>query len=87
MGPLIKYDPGRLIFGLFENKRIFVQMDELHQLDKVVHARINWMNYTNWTKLFMHESESISVADPGFTRGGGANPKGAAPTYYLANFS
>ena len=30
----------------------------------------------------------ISVADPGFPRGGGANPKGGgAPTYYLANFS
>ena len=27
-----------------------------------------------------------TVADPGFPRGGGANPKGA-PTYYLANFS
>ena len=27
------------------------------------------------------------VADPGFPRGGGANPKGGAPTYYLANFS
>ena len=26
------------------------------------------------------------VADPGFPRGGGANPKGAQ-TYYLANFS
>ena len=28
-----------------------------------------------------------AVADPGFPRGGGANPKGGAPTYYLANFS
>ena len=28
-----------------------------------------------------------SVADPGFPRRGGANPKGGAPTYYLANFS
>ena len=28
-----------------------------------------------------------TVADPGFPRGGGANPKGGAPTYYLANFS
>ena len=28
-----------------------------------------------------------SVADPGFPRGGGANPKGGVPTYYLANFS
>ena len=30
-----------------------------------------------------------SVADPGFFRGEGANPKGGrgAPTYYLANFS
>ena len=28
-----------------------------------------------------------SVADPGFPRGGGANRKGGAPTYYLANFS
>ena len=27
------------------------------------------------------------VGDPGFPRGGGANPKGGAPTYYLANFS
>ena len=26
------------------------------------------------------------MADPGFPRGGGANPKGGAPTYYLANF-
>ena len=32
-------------------------------------------------------SLSISVADPGFPRGGGANPKGGRPTYYLANFS
>ena len=30
---------------------------------------------------------SKTVADPGFPRGGGANPKGGAPTYYLANFS
>ena len=28
-----------------------------------------------------------SVADPGFPRGGGTNPKGGAPTYYFANFS
>ena len=28
-----------------------------------------------------------SVADPGFPRGGGAKPRGGAPTYYLANFS
>ena len=29
-----------------------------------------------------------SVADQGFPRGGGTNPKGmGAPTYYLANFS
>ena len=29
----------------------------------------------------------LPVADPGFLRGGGANPKGGgAPTYYLANF-
>ena len=27
------------------------------------------------------------MADPGFPRGGGANPRGGAPTYYLANFS
>ena len=27
------------------------------------------------------------MADPGFPRGGGANPKEGAPTYYLANFS
>ena len=32
-------------------------------------------------------SKSLAVADPGFPRGGGANPKGGAPTYYLANFS
>ena len=31
---------------------------------------------------------TISVTDPGFPRGGGANLKGGgAPTYYLANFS
>ena len=29
----------------------------------------------------------LSVVDPGFPRGGGTNPKGGAPTYYLANFS
>ena len=29
----------------------------------------------------------FTVADPGFPRGGGANPKGGAPTYYLANYS
>ena len=28
-----------------------------------------------------------TVADPGFPRGGGANHKGGAPTYYLAKFS
>ena len=27
------------------------------------------------------------VADPGFPRRGGANPRGGAPTYYLTNFS
>ena len=29
----------------------------------------------------------LTVADPGFPRGGGANPGGGAPTYYLVNFS
>ena len=29
----------------------------------------------------------LPVADPGFPRGGGANPKGGAPTYYLDIFS
>ena len=29
----------------------------------------------------------LAVADPEFPKGGGANPKGGAPTYYLANFS
>ena len=28
-----------------------------------------------------------AVADPGFPRGGGTNPKWGEPTYYLANFS
>ena len=28
-----------------------------------------------------------TAADPGFPRGGGASPKGGAPTHYLANFS
>ena len=28
----------------------------------------------------------ISVADPGFPREEGANPKGGVPTYYLASF-
>ena len=28
-----------------------------------------------------------TVADPGFPRGGGTNPKGGVPTYYLINFS
>ena len=28
-----------------------------------------------------------AVADPGFPRGGGTNPRGGAPTYYLVNFS
>ena len=27
------------------------------------------------------------MADPGFPRGGGANPRGGAPTYYLVIFS
>ena len=31
------------------------------------------------------DCDSSSVADPGFPKGGGANPRGA-PTYYLANF-
>ena len=35
---------------------------------------------------FEHECHS-TVADPRFPRGGGANPLGGAPTYYLANFS
>ena len=33
----------------------------------------------------MSKYQLLSVADPGFPRGGGANPKGGAPTYYLAN--
>ena len=37
---------------------------------------------------YLVSREWIAVADPGFPRGGGANPKGGgAPTYYLANFS
>ena len=34
-------------------------------------------------RLFVHGS----VADPGFPRGGGANPRGGAATYYLVKFS
>ena len=35
-----------------------------------------------------HNVDSVkSVADLGFSRGGCANPKGGAPTYYLPNFS
>ena len=30
---------------------------------------------------------SDPVADPGFPRGGGANHKGGAPTYYFAEIS
>ena len=37
--------------------------------------------------LFKHVLQPTAVADLGFPRGGGANPKGGAPTYYLANFS
>ena len=37
--------------------------------------------------MVLHFQFSYPVADPGFPRGGGANPKGGAPTYYLANFS
>ena len=29
----------------------------------------------------------LPVVDPGFSRGGGANPERGAPTYYLTNFS
>ena len=36
--------------------------------------------------LEIAEKGQFAVADPGFPRGGGANPKGGAPTYYLANF-
>ena len=37
--------------------------------------------------MFKVIGEIQSVADPGFPRGGGANPRGGAPTYYLVNFS
>ena len=30
---------------------------------------------------------TLSVADPGFPRGGGTNPPGEAPTYNFAKFS
>ena len=41
------------------------------------------------THIYQQDSSThvSSVADPGFPRGGGVNPKGGAPTYYLANFS
>ena len=32
-------------------------------------------------------ASTLTVADPGFPRGGGANRKGEAPTYYLEKFS
>ena len=37
--------------------------------------------------LNCHLLSSLAVPDPGFPRRGGANPKGGAPTYYLAHFS
>ena len=40
-----------------------------------------------FTIIFYYSLQVEPVADPGFPRGGGANPKGGAPTYYLANFS
>ena len=36
--------------------------------------------------LTQTHTQMLPVADPGFPRGGGANPKGGAPTYYLTNF-
>ena len=39
-----------------------------------------------WSKFF--HFHAVSVADPGFPRGGGANfPEGGAPTYEFAKFS
>ena len=38
-------------------------------------------------KSYTHVWSPKAVADPGFPRGGGANPKVGVPTYYLANFS
>ena len=37
--------------------------------------------------LYMKLKVLYPVADPGFPRGLGANPKGGVQTYYLANFS
>ena len=41
----------------------------------------------NGLLYIMRNCSHYTVAYPGFPRGGGANPKGGAPTYYLANFS
>ena len=38
-------------------------------------------------KYLAIQSWHQSVADPGFPRGGGANPPGGAPTYDFAKFS
>ena len=47
-----------------------------------IEIRVQCISLSNIAVLY-----SLSVADPGFPRGGGTNPKGGAPTYYLANFS
>ena len=40
-----------------------------------------------WRSLYTREVRTETVADPGFPRGGGANPQGGAPRYDFIKFS
>ena len=56
--------------------------------EKLASLKIALPQHLTLQKTTVHfYSLRISVADPGFPRGGGASPKGGgAPTYYLTNF-
>ena len=69
-------------------------MDYLSKYTNLLNLKVDELNLKNYVSIFsltisnfVYLERSNPVADPGFPRGGGANPKGGAPTYYLANFS
>ena len=52
-----------------------------------IHVRVGAQrNHYTFDILITENSGTLAVADPGFPRGGCANPRGETPRYYLTNF-
>ena len=75
---------------IFSTKSIIISINaHKNQRELKVSGRPSYLGNLPATvsAAFQRVFISRAVADPGFPRGGGANPRGGASTYYLVNFS